>query len=85
MNKPLRNLVSFMVLLALAGTLAGAGYHGAEQAGFVQGNTGNVITGDNSCMRCLDYCNTEYATCVPYRVFCRFSCWMGTCRIPPYP
>jgi len=79
--------VSCLLLLGLAGTAAGAGYCAAapDGAGFPPEDTAGSVTGDNSCTACLDQCSTRYpASGYPVtNWFCRFSCWSGSCRIPP--
>jgi len=81
------NIVSCMVLLALAGTISGAGYCAAVPDGAVlpPEDTAGPVTGDNSCTACQDECNARYpASGYPVtNWFCRFSCWTGSCRMPP--
>jgi len=87
MKRVLQNIVSCMVLLALAGTISGAGYCVAAPGGalFPPEDTAGPVTGDNSCTACLDQCNTRYpASGYPVtNWYCRFGCWTGSCRLPP--
>ncbi len=88
MEKASKNLVACMFLLALAGTLTGTVSVAAGAAGIMpqHDHTITAVTGDNSCTGCLNYCAKEYAGAPWYHGwFCRFSCWIGTCCIPPYP
>lgn len=82
-----RILVSCIILLALAGSAAGAGFDAAVQAahGWQNENTATCIAGDNSCPHCLQECHENYPPDEHPTAnwFCRFSCWIGTCRVPP--
>ena len=79
--------VSCLLLAGLAGTAAGAVpcASGPGRAMLHPDNAAGPVTGDNSCRACLEECNTVYpAEKYPAtNWFCRFSCWAGSCRLPP--
>jgi|WetSurMetagenome_2_1015567.scaffolds.fasta_scaffold316652_2 hypothetical protein len=86
-NQHVTIVVSCLLLLGIAGTGAGA----APCAGIPDGamlppdTTAGPVTGDNSCPACLEDCNTRYPAAEhPFASgFCRFSCGVGSCRLPP--
>ena len=57
MTDPIRNLACVLVLLALTGSVSGAGHMTAEHAGIVPAS-GNLIAQQSSC--------TESRMCNPY-------------------
>jgi hypothetical protein len=86
MDKNLRNLVSCILLLALAGVVTGAGYCAAGTGGngpLSAGTPAPVITYDTPCSLCRDSCDAHYSDCPLNHWFCMFGCGIGVCRLPP--